>query len=73
MLSSTVTMAEQVAVLPLASVAVSVTVFAPISLQSKVDGSTVKLVMPQLSEEPLSISAATMLAFPAASNSTVTS
>jgi len=54
-LSSTVTVAVQVETFPLSSVTVKVTVFAPISLQSKVAGLTAILNIPQLSEEPLSI------------------
>ncbi len=50
------------------SVAVSVTVTGdPTFVQSKVLTSTVNVGVPQLSEEPLSMSPATMLALPAAS------
>jgi len=54
-LSSTVTVAMQVAWLPLLSVTVSVTVFGPISLQSNAVVFSDKLAMPQASLEPLSI------------------
>ena len=55
-------------VFPFASLAVSVTVLSPISLQSNVEGSTSSVAIPQLSEEPPSISAPTILALPVASN-----
>ena len=67
MLSSTVTIAVHTAVLPLASVTVSVTVLAPKSAAVKEVISADKVNV-QLSEEPLSRSAATILALPVASN-----
>ena len=66
--SSTVTVAVHVLALPLASVTVKVTTFAPIILQSKAVWSNAKLWILQLSVEPLSISAALMLALPDPSN-----
>ena len=66
-----VTVAVQVETLPLRSVTVSVTVFGPMSEQSKVLGDTAMLWMPQLSDEPLSICAAVMVAVPPAFNCTV--
>src|ERR1041384_1607402 len=68
MLSWTVTVALALALLPLASVAVSETVFAPVFAQVKLLGLTDRLVMLQLSDEPLFTSAATMVAWPLASS-----
>src|SRR5690606_37580132 len=68
MMSSTVTIAVAVSVLPLTSVTVRVTVLAPTSPQSKLDLSSVMLAITQASVEPLSISAAVMLALPVASS-----
>src|SRR5690606_39124382 len=70
-MSSTVTMAVALSVLPFTSVTVSVTVLAPTSPQSKLDLSSVMLAIPQASVEPLSISTAVMLALPVASSWTV--
>src|SRR6056297_3136766 len=67
-LSSTVTVAEQVEAFPLTSVTVSVTAFAPTSEQSKSETSRPKEAIPQLSEEPLSISSAATEALPIASS-----
>jgi len=58
MLSSTVTVAVQLLLLPAPSVTVRVTVFAPMFVQSKLLLSKLILDMPQLSLLPLSISAA---------------
>ena len=54
-LSSTVTVAEQVALLPAASVTVKMTVFEPKLLQSKAVLDKDRTEMPQLSVELLSI------------------
>src|SRR5690606_7634084 len=70
-MSSTVTIAVALSVLPFTSVTVSVTVLAPTSPQSKLDLSSVMLAIPQASVEPLSISTAVMLALPVASSWTV--
>ena len=67
-LSSTVTVAVQVEVLPLLSVTVSVTVLAPTLVQSNVFGEAVRLAMPHASELLLLMSAPVMLALPAASS-----
>src|SRR5690606_35278425 len=67
-ISSTVTIAVALWVLPLTSVTVRVTVLAPTSPQSKLDLSSVMLAIPQASVEPLSIFAAVMLAVPVASS-----
>ena len=66
-LSSTVTVELHEAVFPLPSVAVRTTVFAPTLAHVNASGVAAK-VNEQLSEEPLSTSAATILAFPEASN-----
>ena len=70
--SSMVTSASQVETLPFASVTVRVTVTTPTSEQSKscevFPPSIVIVVAPQLSEEPLSISAAKMVKSPLASS-----
>ena len=66
--SSTVTTAVTVALFPLLSVAVKVTVLGPTSAQVKLVTSKPKEAIPQASEEPLLISAVLILAFPAASN-----
>jgi hypothetical protein len=64
MMSFTVTVAVQVAVFPLWSVTVNVTVFAPTLEQLKVEGETDKDVTEQLSVEPLFSWAAVILAVP---------
>ncbi len=69
--SSIVTVAVQLLLLPEVSVTVRVTVLGPISLQSKVAGETVILLMAQLSLLPLSTSAVEMVACPVASSCTV--
>ena len=66
-LSSIVTVLVQLSVLPLGSVAVSVTVLVPV-LAHVNDVGVALSVTEQLSFEPLSTSAATMEAFPDASN-----
>src|SRR6266540_2554431 len=71
--SATVTVAVQVWLLPFTSVTVRVTVFGPMSLQSKLIWSRLRLAMPQASLLPLSICAAVMVALPVASNWTVRS
>ena len=71
MLSCRVTVALQVDTFPFTSVTVRVTVFVPMLAQEKLLGLTVTDWMPQLSELPLLICAAVILAFPAASNCTV--
>src|SRR5688572_9126952 len=70
-LSSTVTTATQLAELPLLSVTVKVTLLAPMFEQSKEVCEADRLRIPQASEEPLSICAAEILAFPFASSCTV--
>src|SRR5690606_18289005 len=72
-LSSTVTVASQVSMTPWLSVTVSVTVFSPMSSQSKSVMLMLSVTVPSSSEEPLSISSAVMLAVPFSSNSTVKS
>ena len=72
-LSSIVTSAVQTEVFPFESVTVSVTVLTPRSSQSKVDGLGASVTEPQLSVEPPSTSADTIVAFPVASNCTVMS
>ena len=67
MLSSIVTVLVQLSSLPLGSVTVKVTVFAPVFEQSNVNGVADK-VTEQLSLLPLSTSAATMVALPEASS-----
>ena len=66
--SSTVTTAVQVDVLPLSSVTVSVTVFAPTLVQSNELGLTLRSATPQLSEDPLFTSEPDILTEPLASN-----
>ena len=70
--SSTVTKAEHVSTFPLVSVTVKTTVFVtgllPKLVQSKSVLSIAKLAIPHASLEPLSISAATIVASPEASN-----
>ena len=66
--SSTVTVAEHVDTLLLASVTVNVTELAPTWEQSKLVWSKLKETVPQLSFEPLSISAVVILALPLASS-----
>src|SRR5258705_13816958 len=65
-MSWTVTVAEALAELPLLSVTVRVTVLAPSLVQSKLEGLTTRLVIAQLSLEPLSTWAAVMLKWPLA-------
>ena len=72
-LSSTVTTAVPVAELPLSSVHVNVTLLFPTSVQVKTLGDTWETSRPQLSEEPLSISAAVNVYEPFASRLTVMS
>jgi len=57
--------------LPLPSVTVSVTVFAPLLAQVNVLGLTVRVAIPQLSVLPLSTAVALTEALPAASKNTV--
>src|SRR5258707_1338100 len=70
-LSSTVTVLLEVEAMPLLSVTVRVTVFGPTLAQVKLFGLTLLEAMPQASLLPLSISAATMLAWPVTSRWTV--
>jgi hypothetical protein len=67
-LSSTATVASQVAVFPLPSLAVTVTVFGPKSLQSNAVWLRVKVTGPQLSEELATTDAGVIEAFPFASS-----
>ena len=74
-LSTTVTVASQVLVLPFESVTVKVTICVPTSTQVQ-SSSAVSIVVeaiPQASLLPLSISAAVIVAFPVASSSMVIS
>lgn len=71
-ISCTVTTAEHVLVLFVASFAVSITVWAPNSLQLKVLGNTVSEVMPQLSDDPLLIEDANKMPIPLASTDRLT-
>src|SRR5687767_6610911 len=61
---TTVTVAVQLDELLLLSVTVNVTVFDPISVQSKVEADTLKETVPQLSVLPLFTSSAVMVAEP---------
>jgi hypothetical protein len=70
-LSTTVTVAVQLAELLLESFTVSVTAFGPLFAQVKVLGVTVRETMPQLSLLPLSTSAAVIDALPPAFRVTV--
>ncbi len=70
-MSSTVTVAVQVAELPFISVAVKVTVLPPKLAQEKLLGVTLKLAIPQASLEPPSIWAAVIDPVPLSSNCTV--
>ena len=72
-LSTTVTCALHVAVLDAASVAVNVTLFTPVLVQSKLSISKLKLGTPPLSLEPLSICAGVMVTLPVLSNDTLIS
>ena len=54
--------------MPLSSVTVSVTVFAPTLVQSNELGLTLRSATPQLSEDPLSTSEPEILTAPLASN-----
>src|ERR1043165_3315501 len=65
--STTVTVAVQLSLLPLLSVTVKVTVFGPTLAQVKVSGLTLREAIPQASLEPLSTSDAAMVAWPVAS------
>ena len=67
-LSSTVTVAVLLALLPFTSSTVNVTVFAPKFVQLKLVLSKLIVLMPQLSLEPLLMFAVVMLAAPFASN-----
>ena len=67
-LSSTVTTAVQVETLPLLSVTVRITLFAPTLEQSNVETSIVVLAIPQASAEPPSTSAGVIVTFPFASS-----
>ena len=67
-LSSTVTTAEHVLTFPFTSVTVRITVFGPTSVHVKVESDTSMLAMPQLSNQPLLIDKADVLALPFASN-----
>ena len=69
--STTVTVVVQVEELPAASVTVNSTWFAPIIVQSKSVMSIAVVSIPQLSVEPLFISAAVIDAFPVASRAIV--
>src|SRR5260370_22022520 len=71
--SRTVTVAVAMALLPLLSVTVRVTMLAPSLEQSKLDGLTARLVMAKVSVEALSTCAAVMLAMPVASRFTTMS
>jgi hypothetical protein len=71
-LSSTVTVAVQVLLLPLTSVTVKTSVFAPTSEQTKADWLKLKLAIPQASLLPLFTAAAVVLPLPVLSNWTVT-
>src|SRR6266540_7500138 len=68
--SATVTVAMQVWLLPFTSVTVSVTVFGPTLLQSKLVLSRLRVAIPQSSLLPLSIWAGVMVTLPVASNCT---
>src|SRR5213593_37703 len=68
--SCTVTVASALALLPLPSVAVSLTVFGPRLAQVKALLSMLRLIGPQASVVPPSTSAATMVAWPVASRFT---
>jgi len=72
-ISWTVTIATQVFTLPLLSVTVRVTLFAPTSAQVNALGEAVSEAMPQASFEPLSISAPVIEALPATFNCIVIS
>ena len=65
-MSTTVTVAMQVEMLPLTSVTVSVILFAPTLEQLKLLFEIVVLAIPQLSEDPLFICDAVMVALPEA-------
>ena len=67
-MSSTVTVEVHVVLLPALSKTVKVTVLAPTSTHVNELGETLIPPIPQLSVEPLSISAGTIVAFPAAFN-----
>ena len=70
-MSTTVTMAAHVELFPLTSVTVNVTLFVPMFAQVNTAGLTLKPAIPQLSVEPLFISPAVIVAFPAPSKKTV--
>ena len=69
--SATVTVEVQVLLFPLPSSTVNVTVFAPRSAQVNDEVLMLRLAVPQLSELPLSTSAAVIVALPDPSNITV--
>ena len=71
-MSTTVTVAVAEAALEQRSVAVSVTVLFPRSSQVKDVMSKAKVMSPQLSYDPLSMSSVVIDAFPSASKMTVT-
>ena len=73
MLSSTVTVAVQVLLLPLGSVTVKVTVLVPRSAQVNEEVSKLSEATESLSLDPLSMSPATIVALPVASKATVKS
>ncbi len=70
-MSTTVIVAVHVLEFPLASVAVSTSVFAPTSEQTKADWLSTKLAIAQLSDEPLFTAAAVVEPLPLLSNCTV--
>src|SRR5439155_1169163 len=71
--STTVTVAEQVWLLPLLSVTVNVTMLVPMLVQSKLVLSRLELATPQASLLPLLIWAGVIVAWPVASSCTVRS
>ena len=73
MVSSVATSAVQVEIFPFTSVTVSVMMFEPTTVQSNVLLSIVTVATPQLSNEPLLMSAAVMLACPLLLSCTVMS
>src|SRR5436305_12806861 len=72
-MSTTVTEAVQVELLPLLSVTVRVTRFVPMLLQSKLVWLRLRLAMPQASVLPLLICAGSIVPWPLAFNSTLRS
>ena len=65
-------MAVALEILPLLSVTVNVTVFAPMLAQVKLEGDTFVEAMPHVAVEPLSTCAAVTAAWPVASRATLT-